>query len=401
MKQRIYKWSWGFPLDLDQREQSRIEYALVRANHRTFCLMAGVILFFQLVMMAITLFKDGGPFISFRRSMYWWMYVLLFILTAVFLLLGQHIYRKKPLNGGFYLKLQACYAAIFCYWSCVITLLDQLGGTSLSVYSYGCIALAAMTLLKPWQGVAIFGSSFLALNFCLFWQEQGRDNLFFNLTNTLFVCLLSIVISVVFYRNKIFSLHNKEVIESQYRQIEQMNRRLEILSITDELTQMHNRRYLQQLPDQDFFSAGRRVAGMMLDIDAFKQYNDRYGHIAGDDCLKQLARIIDECIAGKEIYAVRYGGEEFFLCMIDPTAGEVDALAQRLRALIAAKAPRRDDMSSGHVTVSIGVHSLSIGQDGGACLKELIRCADEALYQAKKSGKDRICYYARDEVLPV
>lgn len=94
-----------------------------------------------------------------------------------------------------------------------------------------------------------------------------------------------------------------------------MNVQLDQMAHTDELTGMKNRRSLERLPLDDRWNEMPPVSAMMVDIDFFKQFNDTYGHLAGDECLQRIAAVIRQFMEGREGVAVRFGGEEFFICL--------------------------------------------------------------------------------------
>jgi len=164
------------------------------------------------------------------------------------------------------------------------------------------------------------------------------------------------------------------------------------MAVTDQLTGLYNRRYLASHMSAMFDRAswtGRPLATMILDIDHFKQINDTYGHDAGDKVLKEFADCVSQSVRGIDL-ACRYGGEEFLIAMPDTDMSFAEIIAERLRQEIAA---RKFVVNGGRdtiqVTVSIGIASTENGPEGDTAQK-LIKRADEALYQAKSSGRNRV-----------
>lgn len=161
------------------------------------------------------------------------------------------------------------------------------------------------------------------------------------------------------------------------------------LAITDDLTGLHNRRYmemhLQALLDQAA-SRGRPLSALVVDIDHFKLVNDRYGHDAGDEVLREFARRLKGSVRGIDL-AVRLGGEEFVVVMPETDAAVARIVAERIRTKTAAKPfpTRRGDALD--VTVSVGVASFHGPEDDAAAL---LKRADVALYQAKRDGRNRV-----------
>lgn len=159
---------------------------------------------------------------------------------------------------------------------------------------------------------------------------------------------------------------------------------LEELSITDQLTGLYNRRHLGQALTTECERArrhGHPVSLLLLDIDHFKAYNDSHGHLAGDEVLRRVGQLLRETVRTGDC-AARYGGEEFVVVLPNTgTDGAVD-LAERLRQRM-----REEAFEGGTVTASVGVTQ---SPTKGFTPESLIAAADEALYRAKREGRDRV-----------
>ena len=162
---------------------------------------------------------------------------------------------------------------------------------------------------------------------------------------------------------------------------------LEQLSVTDALTGLLNRRYLDKRLIEEIQRSKRHrfpMSLMMLDIDAFKQYNDTFGHQAGDQALRIVAGILQDILRGADV-AARYGGEEFAILLPQTTSSEAAAIAERLRQRIEhTEFPKRN------ITVSIGIASCSADIETPA---DIIGAADHALYDAKNHGRNNVRVY--------
>lgn len=163
---------------------------------------------------------------------------------------------------------------------------------------------------------------------------------------------------------------------------------------TDALTDIHNRHYFNMIYTRELKRARRfneSVSVLMLDVDFFKKYNDRYGHPAGDECLKQVAYAIkNACHRTTDFYA-RYGGEEFVVLLSNSKPNEALNLAAKIHNEIQVlNITHEDSIVSNHVTVSIGCSSLH----GIDIISEpiLIEQADTALYEAKKIRNTTVVY---------
>lgn len=176
--------------------------------------------------------------------------------------------------------------------------------------------------------------------------------------------------------------------------LERENLRLAKLAQRDPLTQAYNRRTMEELfPKiaEECKKQHRSVSTIMLDVDNFKTFNDTYGHQTGDQLLKELAYIAQNHIRENDIL-VRYGGEEFFIIMPNCTPRQANEVAERIRSSL------EKAMTSGHqITASLGIstYSFSSGLDSlDEVLEKLIEQSDQALYQAKNKGRNRVQHFS-------
>ena len=171
----------------------------------------------------------------------------------------------------------------------------------------------------------------------------------------------------------------------------------QLMSLTDPLTGLHNRRYLEARMFEEVSRAKRynhAMSFMMIDIDDFKLYNDHHGHQAGDRALEITANCLTSTVRKIDV-AARYGGEEFSILMPQTSLQEASVIADRIRRAVAGTAyPKGEKQSLGAVTVSIGLSTFSSVLDSS---EKVVRAADRALYHAKRQGKNRA--YAYRDVL--
>ena len=187
----------------------------------------------------------------------------------------------------------------------------------------------------------------------------------------------------------------------QQRDTELRNALLELHSqaTTDPLTQLSNRRQLGELLPRELIRARRRdgklsngkVAMLMIDLDYFKKINDTYGHNAGDRVLSEVGQLLRAGVRASDI-ACRYGGEELSIVMPDTSLGVATERAESIRTKIKALPFAHDGRDIGPVTVSIGVAMFPDHADDADAL---LKAADEALYEAKRAGRDRIAVASR------
>ncbi len=169
--------------------------------------------------------------------------------------------------------------------------------------------------------------------------------------------------------------------------------KLEELSMCDALTGIPNRRFFQDAYDKKYKEVlrdGKRVALMMIDVDYFKLYNDNYGHWQGDDCLKKVASALRKTLKRPTDMVARYGGEEFVIILKDVDKEGAKTVAESLvKAVEQMKIPHAHSSVSEFVTISVGVAIKEVDEE--ISQEELVKLADEQLYRAKESGRNRYC----------
>jgi len=181
----------------------------------------------------------------------------------------------------------------------------------------------------------------------------------------------------------IFKFLSGADVEAQYH--EEIYR----LTIVDGLTQINNKRFLFEALERELIRGrrhGRELSVLMFDIDHFKRINDVHGHLAGDFVLKDLARIVQGCIRRDEVFA-RYGGEEFCIVLPETVLQGARELGERLRVAVEQHefVFQQDRIK---VTISIGGAQLTDEIRNAA---ELLKVSDEKLYEAKNTGRNRVC----------
>ena len=225
--------------------------------------------------------------------------------------------------------------------------------------------------------------------------QKGRDTIFaYNLTISGFLVFIFILI----YRHQIFlKNYNKRLersVDRKTRHLKSTNQKLRILSQTDELTKINNRR--------NFFALGIRelkksinqnlsFSILMLDIDNFKKINDTYGHAVGDKILIHLSQTISEILDTNHIFA-RLGGEEFAIAFINISEEESYKIAQNIRKTIADSLVEVDNISLKY-TISIGLAN----KEDKTQIDDILNEADSLLYCAKNRGKNRIIRNRNEE----
>ncbi len=185
--------------------------------------------------------------------------------------------------------------------------------------------------------------------------------------------------------------HNLEArIRERTMALEEANRRLSQLAVTDGLTGLFNHRYLQEhlvLEVERSLRTGIPLGMLMVDVDNFRLYNNRFGHQTGDEVLRRVARLIGEHRRVNDVVA-RYGGEEFALLLINADHRVAANIGERLRARVCAEPfPQNHEMPGGMLTISVGVASCPTDATTAA---SLLAAADAALFRAKHAGRNQV-----------
>lgn len=183
---------------------------------------------------------------------------------------------------------------------------------------------------------------------------------------------------------------------SERKQTEQklieLQKELEQLSFKDGLTGVANRRMLDSVMEMEWLNARRTrqpLSLIMVDIDYFKQYNDYYGHLQGDDCLKRVSQALNDSASRARDFVARFGGEEFVLVLPESNEEAAAAVAERCRkAIFKLQIPHDKSNISQLLSISLGVGTVTPGQNDQPL--DFINAVDKRLYQAKQSGRNCI-----------
>lgn len=217
---------------------------------------------------------------------------------------------------------------------------------------------------------------------------------------------IELVARVRYHSRSYVNLLQRDEAYRALRQSQQLlleaNLDLRRLTHSDGLTGLSNRRYLDEYLNAEWRRCVREqseLSVLMIDVDNFKLYNDTYGHVAGDEVLKAIASAIERCLGRSGDLAARFGGEEFAVVLPGTSMGGARLLAEKIRREVEALAlPHEASAASRYVTISIGTASVVPG--AATAMTSLVEAADLALYQAKRSGKNRVVASPRKDISP-
>lgn len=358
--------------------------AMNRANILAGLIMTPLIALFEVIMIALTsknIAEGGSPV----RFIYLQCYVVLLVATLIgFTLLlvwrrhaGRH--RRKLIS------LAHIYSAVILLWAVAITFLDVARGGQLTVYLTVLVVLACAFYLQPRAACLIFGgSAALLIALSYIYASHSLDIVI----NLLVFAVFMAIVAVVRYGSKKESMFQESVIVEQNKELNQLNEKLRVLSSTDMLTGLYNRRFYDEsgtLLAEQCMQEGQEMAAILLDIDEFKKINDTYGHKTGDVCIRTVACIIADCARCYGGTAYRFGGEEFLAIVPDCGIDRAGELAESIRRAVEQTPVEGVEYA---VTVSAGCYAKKPETGGEA--EAFVNRADHAMYRAKANGRNAV-----------
>ncbi len=350
---------------------------------------------FQIYNIAFALYYTDFQLHTHSSRVYTVLYLFMLavcLICATLGLLWRHI-KKQPSR---LLTLYAVFAFVLLLWSATLSLYDQRTSDNISIYISTSIYIASLIYIRPRSAVSIFLLAQGMLFIGFIWMElTGFKDTYGVFINSFGFTIVSLFISLYRYSSLRHDFKNHLEIEEKNRMILEQSQKLSHIANHDPLTGLWNRNYLENWKE-NFFQANSadsaaNVAVFIIDIDYFKLYNDAFGHVAGDECLKRVAHTLQEL----DGLLFRFGGEEFLCLLPGATASAADQLALQFchsieKQAIPAASP------AARLTVSVG---YTIGNmNNELAFRQLLREADQALYIAKDSGRNRTVKYAAQSV---
>lgn len=381
---------------LNKMQKERFFDYIPNKVYRTERSIAIIVALTQLCMMSIFVINKRVTFEMTRSMQYFCLYMFLFVSTLIAIV--AYTYTHKHQKNNTFLWIRRIYSVMLCIWVLGITYLEQVGGRGISVYYYLIPTMAAVLLLTPIESVIVFGLTWISL-IILLYNNTSSQGAFGDVINSTFVTVLTLYISYRYYHSMAVEFCDRQTIESQYKEIEASNALLEKMAHIDQLTNFYNRHYLlEKLYPMFNQNRNRNYNGMflMLDIDYFKQYNDTYGHIQGDNCLRKLSDQIMSLCTSFNAEPIRYGGEEFLIVKMDNDTIDGSSFANMLLKAVRDMNIEHNDIEFDRVTVSIGYWNGKLTELPH--IEAAIKNADTALYKAKTSGRNCIIESINDDI---
>ena len=289
------------------------------------------------------------------------------------------------------------YIAFALLGAAVVAGLGQQLRPSIGAYLLAVFIAAAFLHLTLAESLLVHLPAWTVLVALLLLYRQDTASVMPDLVNATFMAALALVVSRIQYIDRARDFLNGRLIDQQRAelvhanaQLGEANSVLRRLSFLDPLTNVPNRRYLDEYLEREWLRAARDqtcLAAVMVDIDHFKSFNDRYGHQAGDRCLEAVSAALRWSLRRPADFLARYGGEEFVAVLPETDQAGACHVAEAMRLAVEALRMGGTEDEEERVTVSLGVAARRpTWMDRPA---DLIAAADRALYVAKKSGRNR------------
>jgi diguanylate cyclase (GGDEF) domain len=301
------------------------------------------------------------------------------------------------------------YVVFMMSWGAIISLMDQKLYGQVIVYMVNVIACSVIYYL---DNKALLYSYFISgsiLFLGLIFFQQSRNVFIGHCINCIIFLLYAWLASRILYKNLYNDFKNKilvieankklksEIEENKivHKELEKANKKLKELSLYDELTKVNNRRALTEFINSTFICDLQQqtpVSIIMMDIDEFKLYNDKYGHVKGDEVLRKIATQLNEVVRDSKDFIARYGGEEFICISLGTDEKEIYEIANKIREKVYnLKIINENSEFSNYVTLSLG--TATVIPHNTNSIYECIKNADTALYKAKTEGKNTVRNY--------
>lgn len=322
---------------------------------------------------------------------HWGMAVCMVVLGA----LAHRVCQSSAVSPRRAVLLQIALSVAVLAFGIALSVLDQWVTTNTTNFASLCLMIGMLSLMRPLMALGIFALAYLGFFLTLPLTQTDPALLAIARSHGLSAVLMSLVASMVVWHQYASAALLRREIALRNQELAEKQAELEFMATRDALTGLYNRREFMRLADMEL-ARGARVAAdtgvLMVDLDFFKKINDQYGHPAGDEVLKQVAALLKAGVRATDVVA-RMGGEEFIVLLPNTGRSGALAVAEKLRSAVCQQ-PLHVLGAVIPVTASIGVSGVK--QLQSASIDGLYAAADQALYRAKQSGRDRVEFLAFD-----
>jgi diguanylate cyclase len=303
--------------------------------------------------------------------------------------LAYYIKKKKRENSLIGRAIPNATAFGYLLFGVVICIIDQLVTPSISPFLMASVAVAVVVIMRPQISTALYVTAYLLFYFLLPLTQTSADMLLSVRVNGISAAAIGLGISLIGWRTNLINFFQKNLIEKQTLEMEEKNRLLLQMAGTDILTGLYNRMRFMEFMDRELARIrrmGNTACLMILDLDHFKQINDQYGHPQGDIVLKSIGGLIKDSLREMDTPA-RFGGEEFIVLLPDTTTDRACMAAEKIRKAI-EKHTFSEPIQALSITASFGIATIDAHKTNA--FDFAYQKADQAMYQAKAKGRNRV-----------
>lgn len=289
-------------------------------------------------------------------------------------------------------------ASVMLSFAVALSTFDQLVTSSISPYLIVCISVGIILMQRPLASLVLYSLSYIAFSLTIGIYQPDPDILLSNRVNAMVVVLISIIMSILLWKNHADNIWQRRYIEKQQQELENKNQLLEHMAFQDPLTSLYNRRRFQEVALNELeISIDKDNCLVMLDLDHFKLINDKYGHASGDLVLKKTASLLKTNLRESDIIA-RWGGEEFLILLSNVGLERGTAIAEKLRK---ALVDHQMFLEGNIVTITASFGVALVERNNKDPLESGINNADDALYLAKANGRNQVAIYDPERSKPL
>jgi len=306
---------------------------------------------------------------------------------CIFVRKAQEETHGKAIKALMYGEIIAILAA-----GVILVSLDQIVTTSISPFILICIILSMIFIVKPIIQMLLFCFTYGLYSIHIGIYQTDQVVLLSNRVNGFAAIVIGTVLSTFIWRNTIKNLKQQRFIVKQQQELEAMNNQLALLAAFDCLTGLYNRREFDSSLLSEILKANQnkqQLSLILLDIDHFKSYNDLYGHVHGDECLRRISEILRQSVKNTKELVARYGGEEFIFILPNIAPDEAHEKAQTLRKnILELNIKHKGNPEVQVISASFGV--LTITPPISLSPTEIVNQVDKLLYAAKEGGRNMV-----------
>lgn len=396
-------------LSLNEKEKDTFINEIIKKNIYRGKLYSKFVICIELILSLIDVFFSNNFTKSgFKFNNYLLMYLIMIIVNIAYLLVLNK-FKLVVMNLNKVNIIVVSYVIFMMSWGAIISLMDQKLYGQVMAYTVIVMACSVIYYLENKTLLASYFISAFVLFLGLPFFQQSKNMLIGHYINCIIFLIFAWLASRILYKNLYNDFKSKNLVAEaneklkseieenkiMHKELEKANKKLKELSLNDELTKVNNRRALTEFIDNIFSCDLRQqtpVSIIMMDIDGFKLYNDKYGHVEGDEVLKKIAAQLNEVLRDSKDFVARYGGEEFIYIALKTDEKEICEIANKIRKMVYnLKIIHENPNVSNYVTLSFGTATVIPYNINS--IYECIKNADTALYKAKTEGKDRIINY--------